>query len=125
MLMVAGVSELAVLRPSVGRPRLWSEHDLLALAREFLEHGDRWTSTHACWAQQRGLKPSYVLKLMRRAEEAGLVTIGKRRGAGSANVYALTGVQPEQVDAKSGADWHRRSWLELDRKRRVLDRQDC
>ena len=74
MLMVAGVSELAVMRPSVGRPRLWSDHELLALAREFLEHGDHWTSDHACWARKRGLERRNVLKLLRRAEAAGFVT---------------------------------------------------
>ena len=122
MLMVAGVSELAAMRPSVGRPRLWSDYELLALAREFLEHGERWTSDHASWARKRGLERRNVLKLMRRAEAAGLVTIGKSRGAASANVYALTGLEPERVDAKARAEWHLRSWHELERRRGALER---
>jgi hypothetical protein len=122
MLVLTGVSELAAMRPSVGRPRLWSDHELLALAREFLEHGDRWTSHHASWARKRGFERRHVLKLMRRAEAAGLVTIGKSHGATSANVYALTGLEPERVDAKARAEWHRRSWHELEQRRGALER---
>ena len=58
---------------------------------DFLKHGDRWTDEHARWAQARGLEQRHVLRLMRRAEEAGLVTIRKSAGPRSANVYALTG----------------------------------
>ncbi len=125
MLMVAGISELATVRPSRGRPRLWPDHELLALARQFLEYGDRWTRDHARWARERGLERRHVLKLMRRAEAAGLVTIGKSRGPRSANVYALTGFEPERIDAKARAEWHRKSWLKLERKRRELDRASC
>lgn len=121
MLMVSGVSELAAMRPSVGRPRLWSDDELLTLAREFLEHGDHWTSDHARWAQKRGLERRHVRKLMRRAELAGLITIDKSRGARSANVHALTGVEPKRIDARASADWHRRSSLELERKRSELE----
>jgi hypothetical protein len=120
MLMVTRVSEMAVMRSSQGRPRLWPDHELLALAREFLEYGDHWTSDHARWARKRGLERRHVLKLMRRAEAAGLITIGKSGGPRSANVYALTGLEPEQVDAKTRAAWHRKSWLELERMRGAL-----
>ena len=43
-------------------------------------------------------------------------------GAGSANVYALTGLEPEPVDSKARAEWHRVSWHELERRRRALER---
>jgi hypothetical protein len=122
MLMLAGVSELAAVRSARGRPRLWSDHELLALAREFLAHGDRWTSDHERWARERGLEPRHVRNLMHRAEAAGLVTIHKSHGSRSANVYALTGLEPEEVDAKVRAEWHRASWLKLERKRRALER---
>ena len=122
MLMVVGVSELAAVRPSRGRPRRWPDHELLALAREFLEHGHRWTSDHARWARKHGLERRHVRKLMRRAEAAGLITITKSRDPCGANVYALTGLEPEPVDAKAHADWHRRSWLALEQKRKELDR---
>jgi hypothetical protein len=58
---------------------------------------------------------------MRRAEAAGLVTISKTRGATSANIYALTGLEPEPVDAKAGAEWHLNSWRELERRREALE----
>jgi hypothetical protein len=45
---------------------------------------------------------------------------GKSGGPRSANVYALTGLEHEQVDAKTRAAWHRKSWLELERTRRAL-----
>jgi hypothetical protein len=121
MLMVAGVSEMAAMRSQLGRPRLWTDHELFALAREFMEYGDHWTSHHERWARKRRLEARHVLKLMRRAEAAGLVTISKRGGPRSANVYALTGRDPEQVDAKTRAEWHRKSWRALERMRRELD----
>jgi hypothetical protein len=120
MLKLVSVSQLAEMRPSVGRPREWSDHDLLALAREFLKHGDRWTPAHNKWARSLGLEPQQIRRLMRRAEAAGLVTIRKSAGPRSPNVYSLTGLEPERVEANARAEWHRRSWREHGRKRRAL-----
>ena len=37
-------------------------------------------------------------------------------------LVSKTGLEPEPVDSKARAEWHRVSWHELERRRRALER---
>jgi hypothetical protein len=92
-------------------------------AREFMEVGERWSAEHERWARARwSLSRRQALEVMRLAQSAGIVAIEKSAGPRSPNLYRLTELEAAPQDARARADWHCRSWLELERKRRELER---
>lgn len=73
-------------------------------------------------ARKWGIKPRQGLAVMRIAADMGLARIEKSGGERSRNIYsrghAISDDQRTPADARG--DWHRRSWLELERIRREL-----
>jgi hypothetical protein len=122
LLILSGVGRYSVVRNHRGRRRRWTDEERARFAREFVGLGERWTDAHERWARQSwDLSWRQALDVMRQAEACGVVMITKSAGRNSPNVYRLTGFEPTPPDARARADWHRTSWLELERKRRELE----
>jgi hypothetical protein len=121
--MFSGIGRYSTMRNHRGRRGRWTDQTLSALTREFVEQGERWSPEHERWAKEGwNLQRRQALEVMFRAQSAGIVAIEKSACRRSPNVYRLTALKPAPQDARARADWHRRSWLELDLKRRELER---